>query len=192
MKHLLNFVPTVKFRQGSSFMFKTIYFLLWAIPIMISLFMTYEYYGVSDTISFLSSHAETLDKRYVEYQNKFAENRLDPTEIEGMKKRMISYCRTFQAFSFSWTPLFEILERIIPAGLKITQIRIKPESLIKLAIQGEAVDLEKVTQFLRTLHSLEQFSKPRLTRHALLPIASGTTTTFYLDVDYVPQGEVTP
>lgn len=192
MKHLLNFEPTVKFRKGSSFMFQTIVCLLYAIPLFMAAALAFDYLELESIIEFLNVASKRVEDRQVEFNKKQLELRADVEELKTDEKRLITYYRSLTGVSFSWTSLFGMLERTVPAGVRLGRIRIKPESVVQIFMEGEAKNLDEVTEFLRRLYSLERFSRPHLSRHAREDTPAGPIIRFTLDVQYLPAWEARP
>jgi len=192
MKHLFNFAPTVKFREGSSFMFKTILVLLWSIPVFLALHMAYNYSFYGGLKEYLAEFSEKVEKSHAEFQKKNQESRVNREEFIELSERSLAYFRALKGMSFSWNSLFEDFERLLPYEVRITRIRIKPSGVVKLVVDGEALKLENVTEFLRRLFADRRFEKPRLTQHSLSKNSSGEFLTFCLSVDYLPVRESRP
>ena len=192
MKHLLNFEPTVKHRKGSSFMFKTILSLLYGIPILLGTWMAIQYQTIENQISLINQASERLEARHETFLKTLSEGRPDPEELKEGSRRFLSYHRAMTAISFSWAKLLDSLELLIPGQVRLTRVRIKPESFMKLSLEGNAKALENVTQFLRRLFGHPEFRNPKLTRHSLAATASGPEILFNLEVSYFPFGEARP
>lgn len=186
MRHLLNFVPTVKYRSGSSFMYKTILSLLYVVPAMMTGYMAYQYVNTGTTIDRLNAASDVLEKHTSEFQKKLAESRPDIDEIDQINRRLVTYHHTNQTLRFSWNDLYKTLESILPPGIRLTRVRILPRTLIKITLEGNARALEDVTALLRSLYSLDRFANPRILRHAKLASKNEIGVTFDMDVDYLP------
>ncbi len=186
MRHLLNFVPTVKYRSGSSFMYKTILSLLYVVPTMMTGYMGYQYVNTSDVIARLNAASDVLEKHTSEFQKKLAESRPDLDEIDQINRRLVTYHHTNQTLRFSWNELYKTLETILPQGVRLTRVRIVPKKLIKIALAGNARELGDVTALLKSLYALDRFANPRLLRHAKLSAKDESGVTFDMDVDYLP------
>ncbi len=192
MKHLLNFEPTVKHRKGSSFMFKTILSLLYGIPILLGSWMAFQYLGIESQIGQLNQASERLEQHHEKFRKTLSEGRPDPDELKEGNRRLLSYQRAMTAISFSWARLLDSLEQLIPDQVRLVRVRIKPESFMKLSLEGNSKALGHVTEFLRKLFDHPEFRNPRLTRHTLATTASGPEIVFNLEVNYFPFGETRP
>ncbi|NLI75064.1 MAG: PilN domain-containing protein [Candidatus Riflebacteria bacterium] len=192
MKHLLNFEPPVKFRKGSSLMFKTIVCLIYAIPLFLATGMAFDYVELETMIRQLGAASDLVEKRHVEFAKKLGETRAETQELATDERRLFGYHRTLAGLSFSWTSLLGVLERVVPDGISLLRIRIKPQSVVKIALEGQATSLEQVTCLLRRFYTLERFSDPRLSRHVREESPAGPLVAFTLTVDYLPDLEVRP
>lgn len=186
MRHILNFVPTVKYRSGSSFMYKTIIALLYVVPALMTAYMAYQYVNTGRLINRLNDSSDVLEKHTLDFQKTLSENRPDLEEINQINSRLVTYHHTNQTLRFSWNDLYKTLEAILPAGIRLTRIRILPRTLIRISLDGNARTLEDVTKLLRSLYSLDRFANPRLIRHAKLAAKDESGVTFNMDVDYLP------
>ncbi|HEY9072209.1 MAG TPA: PilN domain-containing protein [Candidatus Ozemobacteraceae bacterium] len=186
MRHLLNFVPTVKYRSGSSFMYRTIIVLLYTVPALMTCYMGYQFFAAGSVIERLNTSSAVLDKATAEFQKKLAENRPDADELATMKSRLLTYHHTIETLKFSWNDLYRTIEAVLPPGIRLTRIRILPKSTLRLTIEGNARTLEDVTRLLRSFYELDQFANPRLTRHAALANPQEQGVSFHMDVDYLP------
>jgi Tfp pilus assembly protein PilN len=186
MKHLLNFVPTVTYRKGSSFMFKVIMAILYVVPLSLCFFMAYEYFVLEDLIERHTEMGDALEKRHAQFQKVLAERRPDLEELNSMRGRFLSYYQAMSGLSFSWTELFATLEGILPPEVRLTRIQVRPESVVRLRIAGQAGNLGAVTELLRRLYGLEAFHAPRLSKHQVIDGQKSSAVTFHLDVEYLP------
>ncbi|HNV69702.1 MAG TPA: hypothetical protein PKO06_08400, partial [Candidatus Ozemobacteraceae bacterium] len=62
MKHLLNFVPSTRFSGQSSFIYRTILGLFYALPLMFATYWTLAYWGYSDIIAELEDASKRLEE----------------------------------------------------------------------------------------------------------------------------------
>ncbi|MBF0502959.1 MAG: PilN domain-containing protein [Candidatus Riflebacteria bacterium] len=203
MKHLLNIVPTIKYRGESSFMFKTVLALLYAIPTLLAIYMGMQYLDAMSLNEESIAASDRLEKKQAEISKNLNEMRPDKAEYQSDWDRTIAYYHSLRSTTFSWTALFSDLEKVLPTSVRITRIRVRPDASVRLNLQGEATRLEEVTGFLRRLFENKRFDRPRLTQHVRVDRDShvATTTasepaavvteavTFALDVDYIPTGE---
>jgi len=190
MRHLLNFIPTVKYRSGSSFMFKTIIALLYIVPALMTMYMAYQYLNAGRLIEILNQSSTILEKHTSEFQKKLNENRPDLDEIRQINTRLLRYHNTTETLRFSWNDLYRTLETILPSGIRLTRIRILPKTVIRITLEGNARELEDVTCLLRSLYQLDRFANPRLTRHSKLTGRDESGILFHMDVDYLPASAV--
>ncbi|HOY65359.1 MAG TPA: PilN domain-containing protein [Candidatus Ozemobacteraceae bacterium] len=186
MRHLLNFVPTVKYRSGSSFMFRTIIVLLYTVPTLMTCYMGYRFFAAGHVIARLDAASTDLEKATAAFQKKLAESRPDGDELATMKTRLLTYHHTIETLKFSWNDLYKTIETILPPGIRLTRIRILPKTVLRITLEGNARSLEDVTGLLRSLYTLDQFANPRLTRHAALSNPQEQGVSFNMDVDYLP------
>lgn len=191
MKHFLNFPPTVKFRIGSRLMFGAVMVILYVVPICLGLFMASQFYHYEGLMETLNSYGKILEKHHDQFLEEQKKQRMDEQEFSGEEARLDTYHRTLTGFSFSWSKLFEVLEKTVPAGVRLQSISIVPDSVLHIKIVGEGQNLDMVTGLVRALYELERFSRPRLLRHALVNETSASVQ-FSLSVDYLPEIEVEP
>lgn len=192
MKHLFNFTPPVKFRVGSTFMFKTILFIIWSVPLVLVAFVANQYILFEELEEDLANGSQQLERKHSEFQKKLAENRPSKAEMNEFSARILAYFNTLRTVSFSWSSLLETLENLLPAGVKVTRILVKPGSCATLVLEGEARSVEQVTEFWRRLYAGNRFDRPRVSRHALIPNTNPPIQQFHLEVDYIPSIEVQP
>jgi Tfp pilus assembly protein PilN len=166
MKHLFNFSPTVKFRKGSSFLYKVILSVLYFIPAVLLFYHGSIYLHLNQVESFLNDFSGRLENRHSEARTAIAAIRPDRQQFWQMLGASVGYHRLLTNIRFSWSTLFDRLEDIIPPGVKIARIRMKPAALVNIAIEGEAADVTQVTEFLRRLYGHPNFTQPRLARHS--------------------------
>lgn len=194
MKHLFNFPPppNQKFRKGSGFMFRTILVILWCVPLFLFFFTLFEYWEVETLHSYLQDSLDQLNRRHGVFQKSLSEKRYDKNEYQAVSEQAKAAHRSLRSLKFSWTALFATLEDILPPDVKITRLRIKPEQVVGLTIEGEGEKLEAVTELLRRLYKHEKFDKPRLLSHALIDTKQGPAVVFRMNADYLPPLEVLP
>lgn len=189
MKHFLNFSPTVKFRVGSSFMFRTVMFILYVVPVAVIFFLAYDYSHLDQLVTEIDSFGEQITEFHRQGMRQHKQERVDFQKLEMEEKKLYTYHRTLTGFSFSWSKLFQTLEQTVPAGVRIQQISIVPDSVLRIAILGEGRNLEAVTGLIKAFYRLERFSRPRLARHALVNEGQ-KMVQFSMQVDYLPEIEV--
>lgn len=194
MKHLFNFPPppNQKFRKGSGFMFRTILVILWCVPLFLFFFALFEYWEVDTLQSYLQNSLDHLNRRHAVFQKVVSENSNDKNEYQAVVEQTKAAHRSLRSLKFSWTALFATLEDVLPSDVKITRIRIKPEQVVGLTIEGEGAKLEAVTELLRRLYKHEKFDKPRLLNHALIDAKQEPAVVFSMIADYLPPLEVLP
>lgn len=189
MKHFLNLPPTVKYRKGSSFMFKITVILLYLLPISLTLLMVYRYQGNVQPAEFLATAQEDLEKATDRFQKQLLEIRPDMQMAEAQEKRLLDYYRALSGFSFSWNFLLASMEKVLPEKVRITRLTLRPQSVLKIGISGEAQSLKELTEFVRALQQVESFIRPRIHRHQLVKAASGSWIQFEVGFGFVPESE---
>jgi len=167
-------------------MFKTIIALLYIVPALMTAYMAFQYFHAGNLIELLNQSSTILEKHTAGFQNILNDNRPDLDEIRQINARLLRYHQTTETLSFSWNDLYRTLETILPAGIRLTRIRILPKSVIRITIEGSARELEDVTCLLRSLYKLDRFANPRLSRHSKLTGKDESGIAFNMDVDYLP------
>jgi len=173
-------------------MFQIVICLLYALPIFMGFALLDEFIELEGLIGYLGTASEAVEKRHVEFAKAQSGARGDFEDRAAMEGRMVGYFRSLSGASFSWTTLFEALERTVPDGVRLIRIKIKPESVVQIFLEGEASSLDEVTDLLRRLYSLERFSNPHLSRHSREETSAGPIIRFTLDVQYLPVWEARP
>jgi hypothetical protein len=71
------------------------------------------------------------------------------------------------------------------------RIRIIPDKLVKVAIEGNATSLKDLTGFVKILFNDKMFLNPRLKQHQRVGL-NNPEVTFKLEVDYLGEGGELP
>ena len=185
MKHLFNFSPTVKYREGSSFLYKLVLSVLYCIPLMLLLFHGFSYLHLASVEEDLNEFSTQLEKRHAEARAAVVGIRPDRPAFWKMLKSAVAYQRLLTNIRFSWSDLFDRLEEIIPAGVKIDRIRLKPANLVSIGIEGQAREVTQVTEFLRRLYDHPHFLHPRMSRHSRDEHGEKPQVSFRMEVGYL-------
>lgn len=191
MKHYLNFKPSIVFRKGSSFMLKTSLMILYGLPIVLVFFWSYNYFVVRSLNEFYQQAYKQLESKKKVFDKELAAIKPDQELIKETSEAYFSYRRVAGALNMSWSKLFETLEEITPGTVMFYRIRIKPDKLVKVVIEGEAEKLENLTEFNRRLFSNSSFMNPMLKRHARKDVKD-ETVIFNLEVDYLGESGELP
>ena len=192
MKHLLNIIPTVKFRGQSSFVYRTILALLYVLPILFGIFVTLAYWDHPRAISALTDANDRLEKRHGEFKKMLADGHPEKEEWGKSKEQITSFLRTMRFMQFSWARLFSHLEEVLPPEVRLTRIRVNTDEALKLTIGAQAAHLEDMTALLRALYKHERFYQPKLERQAKVGSGPMNVLDFDLQVRYVPLVEGRP
>jgi Tfp pilus assembly protein PilN len=192
MKHLFNIVPTVKFREGSTFMFKTIIVILYSLPLLLATYTAYECSFYNDLEHELRESITKLDKRKDQLKQALIAEKPKPDALTKLQGKTISYFQALHAISFSWTALFENLETLLPENSRLNRIQIRPATTVQVSLSGEAQTLQGVMEFWRRLFAAPRFARPRISTHKNVMKGPVASVEFHLDVDYVPDLEFKP
>ncbi len=188
MKHFLNIKPTVVFRKGSSFLLRTSLAILFGVPFVIALFWGYKYYAANSVLSIYESNLENLKKKTTKFEEKTRKDLIDKEDLNLLAERYLGYRAISSAYQTSWSKLFQKFEELSPEGMKITRIRIKPDKVVKIMIQGKVVDLHNLTTFLKSMINSDCFLNPNLKRHSRAGNGDDKSLVFDMEVDYVENG----
>jgi hypothetical protein len=186
MKHYLNFKPSIVFRKGSSFMLKTSLLILYGLPLALLFFWSYSYFSLNSVNSFYDESYKELKKKSDEFTSELDKIKPDKAELADKQQAYFDYRKVSAAIAMSWSPLFEALEEITPGDVMFYRIRIKPDKLVKVIIEGEAERLIALTGFVKKLYKENNFLNPMLQRHSR-PDEDSEVVTFSLVVDYLGQ-----
>ncbi len=192
MKHLLNFVPATKFSGQSSFIYRTILGLMYALPLLFATYWTLAYWGYEDIINDLEQSSKRLEARHKDFVKVITENYPDREEIAQSSERITALYRSMRILEFSWTPLFALLEQVLPQGVRLERIRVRPGPVLYLSMSGEARTVGQVTGFLQTLFTHDRFNNPRLLRQSQISSGTEILTSFDMETEYLPLKEVRP
>lgn len=184
MKHYLNFKPSIVFRKGSSFMLKTCLIILYGLPLALVFFWSYSYFSINALNEFYSENYQLLDRKNSEFSAHLKSIKPDIEDLQEREENYFAYRKVSQAFKTSWSVLFETLEGITPGDVVFNRIRIRPDKLVKVVIEGEAEKLSSMTAFLQKLYNDKNFLNPMLKRHTR-PDESNEKVAFSLEVDYL-------
>jgi type IV pilus assembly protein PilN len=99
----------------------------------------------------------------------------------------------FQRKAFSWTKVFEDLERVMPPRLHVVSIRpemgSEAELNIKLVVAGES--RERALDLVRKMEASQRFQQTRIDQERTDPAgqAAGDNVQFDINAVYVPEGQ---
>jgi len=98
----------------------------------------------------------------------------------------------FQRKAFSWTKVFEDLERVMPPQLHVVSIRpemgSEAELNIKLVVAGES--RERALDLVRKMEASQRFQQTRIDQERTDPgQAAGDNVQFDISAVYVPEGQ---
>ncbi|MBF0547965.1 MAG: hypothetical protein HQM08_26245 [Candidatus Riflebacteria bacterium] len=197
MKHLLNFLPSEKYRAKRSFLFRLIVSLLYIVPLLKASILVYEYYEIETVKLRLEAFSGLLEKKEHEFLQKnpaissnamFSaknggvaslnlqrnEERLANTAPEILSnfeksvfERAKIFFREINSGNFSWGIFFSDLENVLPVDTSISRISVKPESDFSVSVEGKAKSVELITSLLRKLYQNKRFHESKLLRHAI-------------------------
>jgi hypothetical protein len=185
MKHFLNFKPTIVFRKGSSFMLKTSLIILYAAPLMLAFFWSFQYFNVSALNSFYTAAEQGLRGKTAELTAATAKKQGEVESLDILEKTYFDYRKTAAVSRVSWSRLLNLLEKITPPDLRFKSINIRPEKLVKVSLEGEARDLPCITAFMQALFNEPAFGNPDLKKHRRGKNSEQEIVLFSLEVDYL-------
>jgi hypothetical protein len=188
MKHYINFKPTVLYRKGSSFMLKTSVAILYGIPILMVLFYSFNYFSAQNTVRFYQENYQTLKEKTDSFSKTINQMIPDKEELEEKEEWYFDFSKAINAYKTSWTHLFSKFEAISPAGIKFSRVRVHPDKVIKVIIEGKAQKMSDLTDFLRVLFEQKEFMNPELKRHSTQTDRFGSSISFSMIVDYLGKG----
>jgi type IV pilus assembly protein PilN len=99
----------------------------------------------------------------------------------------------FQRKSFSWTRVFEDMERVMPPRLHV--VSIQPEMskegqlVLKLMVAGDSRD--RALELVRKMEASQRFQQTEIVQEGSLNEQSGDTVQFEITAVYVPEAEGT-
>lgn len=185
MKHFLNFKPTVVYRKGSSFMLKTSLLILYAVPLALFFFWSFNYFVTVDLNQFYQDAEKQLTKKTEEFNERMVKLRPAKDDLEEAEKIYFDYRKVSSLCQSSWSGLLNSLEKLAPAQIRFKRIGIKPDKLVRISLEGEAAQLSYLTGFLRSLFAEKIFINPNLKKHNKSVIDGNEAINFSLEVDYV-------
>jgi hypothetical protein len=165
--------------------------ILYGLPIVLVFFWSYNYFVVRSLNEFYQQAYKQLESKKKVFDKELAAIKPDQELIKETSEAYFSYRRVAGALNMSWSKLFETLEEITPGTVMFYRIRIKPDKLVKVVIEGEAEKLENLTEFNRRLFSNSSFMNPMLKRHARKDVKD-ETVIFNLEVDYLGESGELP
>ncbi|MBI3039905.1 hypothetical protein HYY75_12800, partial [bacterium] len=130
--------------------------------------MSFELFEIKKIKETLSELSDRMEKKLTLSAKSLADKRPDLHEIHKLSTQALLYYKLLKSLNFSWTNLFENLEGVLPEGVRLVRVRIRPESSTRLSIEGEALQVQPLTDFLKRLFESKHFSHPRLRQHFLL------------------------
>ncbi len=192
MKHFLNFKPTIVFRKGSSFMLKTSLLILYAVPLALAVFLASKYFAAVETTRFYQEAEAALIARTGEFNEQLNRDRPAREDIEAEEKNYQAYRHASLLGHTSWSNLLNRLEKLTPAQVRFRKIGIRPDTLVRISLEGETSDLSHATALLRSLFAESVFVNPILKKHARAKLGDSEGIVFTLDVDYAGESGELP
>ena len=122
-----------------------------------------------------------------------AEALLNRPEHRSTRDRSQFLNELFQRKAFSWTKVFEDLERVMPPRLHVVSIRpemgSEAELNIKLVVAGES--RERALDLVRKMEASQRFQQTRIDQERTDPAgqAAGDNVQFDISAVYVPEGQ---
>lgn len=187
MKHLFNFVPTVKYRKGSSFLVRTIIVLLYFIPGLLLLFHSFEILIMQNTEERLSIFSKRLERHYGDTVDAISKLRPDQKNFNALLDKSVAYHNLLKNTRFSWSDLLKGIEEVIPGGVKISRVGMKPATMIEISLEGKAENVHEITAFLQNLFNHPQFFRPVLLNYRTSNFAKDSLVDFRMHVEYFPK-----
>ncbi|MGM0598274.1 MAG: PilN domain-containing protein [Candidatus Rifleibacteriota bacterium] len=191
MKHYLNFKPSIVFRKGSNFMLKTSLMILYGLPLVLLFFWSYNYFTSKSLNTFHKKSFKHLEDKNDKFYEKIKKIKPDKEELVTKESSYLDYRRVSEALKHSTTLIFSSLEKVTPGSIMFSRIRIIPEKLVKVAIEGNAESLKDLTTFVKILFKNKMFLNPRLKQHQRVGL-NNPEVTFKLEVDYLGEGGTLP
>lgn len=191
MKHTLKFSVSTLYRQDSDFLLNTIISLLYVIPLtMIGwyVWLTFNYSNMSADLKDSNEKLTTITRKF---QAKTKKEAPDKDMEAFFTDKYSRYTVLMTACNISWAEIIEELESITPNGIRYQRISIRPDKEIKIKLEGRAIDVSMLTDFLRVLYENKSFKDPILKSHrkSNLRDAKSTEVAFALELVYIINGE---
>lgn len=185
MKHYLNFKPVIIYRKGSRFMLNNSLAIIYLLPVMLLSFYGYNYYSFHQINEFYNAHYNDLRSAASSYQRQSRQNEPDREKLKEYEKFYFNYRKVSAATRASWGLLFNHIERILPSGVRLTRLRLRPDKFINIEMEGEAIEFKEVTLFLSSLFNDTSFINPQIRRHR--KIDEDGMVSFTMNVQYIPE-----
>jgi len=192
MKHFLNFKPTIVFRKGSSFMMKTSLAILYAAPVALAFFWSYQYFSLTSITAFQEEAHDNLKSRIVKFEERLNQKQQQVEEYDSLEKQYFDYKTVAAVSQTSWSSVLNSLEKITPPRLRFKKINIFPEKLVKIRLEGEATDLQQITGLLQQMFNQKIFLNPELQKHRRAKAEGLDVIQFNLDVEYAGESGELP
>lgn len=166
-------------------MLKTSLLLLYGLPLALVFFWSYSYFEIKALNEFYEDSRVILADKTASFNAGLNAIKTDPVELNKTQETYLSYLKVHNAFKTTFNDLFEALEKVTPGDVMFNRIKISPNKLVRVVIEGEAEKLGALTIFVRQLFGSNEFLNPRLNRHTRK--AEDEKVSFSLDIDYLGQ-----
>lgn len=191
MKHTLKFSVANLYRQDSDFLINTILVLLCVIPIT---YMVWAYWLASyhtELATGLKDCNERITKIYRKVKSDTNKDVPDKDQEAVYAKKYSDYVVLLSSCNISWAEIIEKLEAVTPNGIRFQRISIRPDKVIKIKLDGKAIDVAMLTDYLRVLFESKSFKDPVIKNHrkSNLRNAESKEINFSLELTYVDNGE---
>lgn len=172
-------------------MLKTSLMILYAAPLALAFFWSYQYFAMSTINTMHAEVEQQLRSKNAAYAKTLAELRPAAEKVVALNKKYYDYRKVATVSQTSWSNLLNRLEKLKPANLRFTRISIRPEKLVKVRLEGEALDLAQVTELLQALFNESIFMNPNLRQHRRIRGSDSESVLFSLEVDFAGEsGEI--
>jgi hypothetical protein len=172
-------------------MLKTSLIILYGLPLVLLFFWSYNYFTVTSLNNFYQESFKHLDNKNDDFYENIKKIKPDTRELQVKEGRYLDYRRVSEALKHSTTLIFSSLENVTPESIMFNRIRIIPDKLVKVAIEGNATSLKDLTGFVKILFNDKMFLNPRLKQHQRVGL-NNPEVTFKLEVDYLGEGGELP
>ncbi len=175
-------------------MLKTSLMILYAVPLALAFFWSYQYFSVASLAAVYQETQKTLKAKSAGLQQQLIKIKPDMKELETSENVYFDYRKVAALGQTSWTGLLARLEKITPPALRFNSINIRPDKLTRISLEGEAHNLNQVTELLKAMFDEGIFMNPHLKRHKRVTASDNGSETvqFVLEVNYAGESGELP
>lgn len=173
-------------------MLKTSLAILYAAPVALAFFWSYQYFAVTSVREFQDEAHEMLKSRMTRFDELLNRKKQDVEDYDLLEKQYSDYYKASAVSQTSWSSVLNSLEKITPPRLRFKKINIFPEKLVKIRLEGEATDLQQITGLLQQMFNQKIFLNPELKKHRRVKSEGVDMIQFNMDVEYAGESGELP